>query len=183
MSTVIRPTALTAALVSLAIATSAAAEDDAIDARFARLIDAVTAEDGYHFNDRWPRGVRAWSKACPWADDGLVEDRERARACRELEVVGTASIVRDEHHNGAAVVQELWLLRYEDAAAARRGLCAMRAMAYGPFHKRPARLYLYGEREVIGVEGRFRFPRFQEELAARVEALEGVTAEVACKKK
>ncbi len=88
--------------------------------------------------------------------------------------------MRDEPDRSGRVVQEILIWEYERDDQARKALCALRASIWGPVGKLPCTLWLWRGRFILGVESRFRFPKYHRELRQRVERFDEVDV-VTCK--
>ncbi len=120
--------------------------------RMRALVTGVTAKTGWHPNDRWP--------------DGIDPDAICAANCQRGRTgVAQASIVRDEKHHGSWVVLELHVYVFETQAAANDEVKRMNDVAFGPYAKHPYRVLRPEPTVVVTVEGRFRFPRYLDELS------------------
>lgn len=154
--------ALTCAVALLATATAAEAGPGDPPAHFAKALDKL---DGYRLDSR----DKGWTTR-PMCDS--KSDRLRT-ACVLLKKSWQVRTVKTGTSGRDAVVQSLWLLRYEAPTQAEQ---ALRSFAGdfndGPFAKHPFTMHLCGA-YIVAVESRFRFPAWQKELARTTRAALG----------
>jgi hypothetical protein len=159
--------AVVVAAVGATAATAAAqpANKRQPEARFARLLAALPGS-GFHVDSRTPTWSERDNCRRPWHD---ARRAERA-ACKLLTGSWRIRIVADKRIGKQAVVQELWLFRYPDAGAATRAARSWKELpADGPFAKHPFRI-LRCRDHLLAIEGRHRFPRPLDDLAAALQS-------------
>lgn len=151
--------ALRAAAAALVIGAAAAVAAQPADKPPAKFSKALARLDGFRLDSR----DKDWTPhpACRFSE-------RRPPACTLIETSWRVRTVKRGTRGRDAVVQELWLWRYDTAVQADQ---AIRSLANdfnaGPFAKHPFKVHQCGEFLIIA-EGRHRFPTPLAELSRAV---------------